>query len=237
MIPSVQSDWRDLFESAKESLAGDNQSEAVSQLLSDDEVIEGLKEALESGAEKAVAYLGKQGGYFDDAAVKILVPEDLKRVTSALRKMGQEQLVDEFEETINRAAEQAVPEALSIFGDAISGMSVEDAMGILKGGDTAATDYFRDHTSEKISAALFPLIEKSTESAGVTGAYKSMVEQVGFLSSFIDMDGLDLDKYVTRQAMDGLFLKIAEEERLIRSDPVARTTDILKKVFKDSISE
>jgi hypothetical protein len=110
-------------------------------------------------------------------------------------------------------------------------MSLEDAKGILNGTDTAATDYFKSKGSNRISAAILPIVQQATKQVGVTSSYKEMVGKVGFLGSYVDIDSLDLDKYVTAKAMDGLFLKLAEQEQLIRKDPVARTTEILKTVF------
>ncbi|MCW8882750.1 MAG: DUF4197 domain-containing protein [Sedimenticola sp.] len=226
----VQADWKDWLKSAKEAVENSD-TPAVSQALSNDQIIQGLKEALSIGTEKAIALLGRDGGYLNDAQVKIPLPDGLKSVSKGLRAIGQDKLVDEFVGTINHAAEQAVPETLSIFGDAIKQMSLEDAKGILNGGDTAATDYFKDKGSNSLTAAILPIIQQATKQAGVTSAYKDLVGKVGFLGSYVDMDALDLDKYVTAKAMDGLFLKLAEQEQLIRQDPVARTTDILKTVF------
>ncbi|MCW8847662.1 MAG: DUF4197 domain-containing protein [Sedimenticola sp.] len=226
----VQADWKDWLKSAKEAVEKSD-TPAVSQALSNDQIIQGLKEALSIGTEKAIALLGRDGGYLNDAQVKIPLPDGLKSVSKGLRAIGQDKLVDEFVGTINHAAEQAVPETLSIFGDAIKQMSLEDAKGILNGGDTAATDYFKDKGSNSLTAAILPIIQQATKQAGVTSAYKDLVGKVGFLGSYVDMDALDLDKYVTAKAMDGLFLKLAEQEQLIRQDPVARTTDILKTVF------
>ncbi|TVT55573.1 MAG: DUF4197 domain-containing protein [Sedimenticola thiotaurini] len=226
----VQADWKDWLKSAKEAVEKSD-TPSVSQALSNDQIIQGLKEALSIGTEKAIALLGRDGGYLNDAQVKIPLPDGLKSVSKGLRAIGQDKLVDEFVGTINHAAEQAVPETLSIFGDAIKQMSLEDAKGILNGGDTAATDYFKDKGSNSLTAAILPIIQQATKQAGVTSAYKDLVGKVGFLGSYVDMDALDLDKYVTAKAMDGLFLKLAEQEQLIRQDPVARTTDILKTVF------
>ncbi|MCW8943478.1 MAG: DUF4197 domain-containing protein [Sedimenticola sp.] len=226
----AQADWKDWLKSAKEAV-DKSDTPAVSQVLSNDQVIEGLKEALSVGTEKAIALLGRDGGYLNDAQVKIPLPDGLKSVSKGLRAIGQDELVDEFVNTINRAAEQAVPETLSIFGDTIKQMSLEDAKGILNGSDTAATDYFKDKGSDSLTAAILPIVQQATKQAGVTSSYKDLVGQVGFLGSYVDMDALDLDKYVTAKALDGLFLKLAEQEQLIRQDPVARTTDILKTVF------
>lgn len=228
----VVASWQDLLRSATEAAQGGAvPTSSVSSVLSNDQVIQGLKEALSIGLEKAIGILGRRGGYLDDAAVRIPVPGGLRSVAKGLRTMGQGQLVDDFEQTVNRAAERAVPEALSIFGDTIRQMSVEDARGILNGNDTAATDYFRSNSSRRLAAGMLPIVRNATRQAGVTSAYKALVGRVGFLGSYVDMDALDLDRYVTAKALDGLFLKLAEQEQLIRRDPVARTTDILKTVF------
>jgi hypothetical protein len=229
----VQAGWQDILKSAADSLGGtgSSSSSTSASVLSNDQIIQGLKEALSIGAEKAIGILGREGGYLDDAQVKIPLPSGLKSVAKGLRSFGQGELVDEFEMTINRAAERAVPETLSIFGDTIREMSVQDAQGILDGGDTAATDYFKEKSSGRLTQAILPIVQRATREAGVTAAYKGLVSQVGFLGNYVDMSSLDLDNYVTTRALDGLFLKLAEQEQLIRRDPVARTTDILKTVF------
>ncbi|MCW8906295.1 MAG: DUF4197 domain-containing protein [Sedimenticola sp.] len=226
----VQADWKSLLESAKEAI-GQGDSSGSASALSNDQVIQGLKEALRVGTEKAIDILGQQGGYLDDSQVRIPLPEGLQTVGKGLRSIGQEQLVDDFVATMNRAAERAVPETVQIFSDTIADMSLEDARGILNGGDNAATDYFKRKGSGRLGEAIFPIVQQATREAGVTSAYKNLLGNVGFLGSYVDMDALDLDRYVTDRALDGLFLKLAEQERLIRSDPVARTTDILKTVF------
>lgn len=224
--------WQDLLKSATDAVKGGSvATPSAAGVLSNDQVIQGLKEALSIGTEKAIGILGQQGGYMNDTAVKIPVPDGLKSVAKGLRAMGQGKLVDEFEQTVNQAAESAVPETLSIFGDSIKDMSVEDAKGILNGSDTAATDYFRNSSSEKLTSAILPIVQEATRQAGVTSSYKALVGKVGFMGNYVDMDALDLDNYVTSKAMDGLFLKLAEQEQLIRQDPIARTTDILKTVF------
>ncbi len=226
----AQADWKSWLKSAKDAV-GQSDTSAVTGSLTNDQIVQGLKDALRVGTEKAIALLGQPGGYLKDAQVKIPLPDGLKGVAKGLRAIGQDQLVDEFEITLNRAAEKAVPETAAIFGDTIRQMSLEDARGILNGGDSAATDYFRTQGSDRLSDAILPIVQHATRQAGVTSAYKDLVGQVGFLGSYVDMDSLDLDKYVTARALDGLFLKLAEQEQLIRKDPVARTTDILKTVF------
>lgn len=234
MVGVAHADWRTLLESAADKLtesSGSTSVSGVSSALSNDQVIQGLKEALQIGAEKAISLLGRDGGYLKDAQVRIPLPDTLNTVAKGLRAMGQDGLVDEFEQTINRAAEQAVPQTLNIFVDTIRNMSLEDARGILNGSDTAATDYFRSNSSERLTTAILPIVSKATTKTGVTSAYKALISEVGFLGSYVDMDSLDLDRYVTAKAMDGLFLKLAQEEQLIRKDPLARTTDILRTVF------
>jgi hypothetical protein len=229
---AAHSDWRQWLETAKEALdepaAGSSPGVGA---LSNDQIIRGLKDALSIGAEKAIKLLGRDGGYLKDKQVRIPLPGVLETVGKGLRAVGQDKLVDEFIATMNHAAEQAVPETLSIFGDTIRDMSLEDARGILNGGDTAATEYFRKNSSKRLSAAILPIIQEATRKTGVTSSYKSLVSEAGFLADYVDMDSLDLDKYVTSKALDGLFLKLAQEEKLIRENPVARTTDILKTVF------
>lgn len=232
LIPvSSQADWKDLLKSAIEKGEGSSSSVATTSSLSNDQIIEGLKEALAVGTEKAVAILGKDGGFLNDQQVKIPLPKALKSVGKGLRAVGQDEMVDQFEQTINKAAEKAVPETLSIFSDTIRAMSLQDARGILDGGDTAATDYFRNKGSDSLTAAILPIVQQATRDVGVTASYKSLVSQAGFLADYVDMNAMDLDQYVTSKALDGLFIKLAEQERMIRENPVARTTEILKQVF------
>ncbi len=223
--------WKDWVKSAADEVDKSSMSTATTGSLSNSQIIQGLKEALAVGTEKAVGLLGQSGGFLNDKQVRIPLPGPLAQVGKGLRAVGQDELVDEFEQTINRAAERAIPETLSIFSDTIRDMSLKDARGILDGGDSAATDYFRDRGSDQLSAAILPIVQQATQKAGVTAAYNDLVGQAGFMANYIDMSALDLDQFVTQKALDGLFLKLAEQERLIRKDPVARTTDILKTVF------
>ncbi len=227
----VQAGWQDLLKSTVDEIEKSNISVPSSKGLSNTQIIQGLKEALAVGTEKAVGLLGKDGGFLNDAQVRIPLPGPLEKLGKGLRTIGQDELVDEFEQTINRAAERAVPETLSIFSDTIRAMSLEDARGILDGGDSAATEYFRDRGSDQLSTAILPIVQQATQKVGVTASYNELVGKAGFMADYIDMSALDLDQYVTQKALDGLFLKLAEQERLIRENPLARTTDILKTVF------
>lgn len=199
--------------------------------LTQDEIVRGLKEALAKGAQGAVAKLGKEGGFLNNTAVKIPMPASLAKVEKALRQFGQDKYADQFVATMNQAAEKAVPEAAAILGDAIRDMTLEDAQAILKGPDDAATQYFRKKSEARLTERFKPIVTQATDQAGVTSAYKQMVKKAGPLVSMLGGGAEDLDGYVTQKSLDGLFKMVAEEEKAIRANPVARTTDLLKKVF------
>jgi hypothetical protein len=206
--------------------------------LSNDQMIGGLKQALSNGLQHAVLQLGREGGFLTNANVRIPMPEKLSTVEKTLRSLKQEKLANDFVITMNRAAEQAVPEAAAVFGEAVKQMSVADAKAILTGPSDAATQFFRRTTQTNLTARFRPIVEKATATAGVTSAYKSMVSKVsgassfgGMVSGYLGKDALDLDAYVTSKSLDGLFKMVAEQEKLIRENPTARTTDLLKQVF------
>ncbi len=199
--------------------------------LSQDEVVRGLKEALTKGAQGAVAKLGKEGGFLNNAAVKIPMPASMAKIDKTLRKLGQDKYADQFIATINQAAEKAMPEAVGILSDSIRDMSVEDAHAILKGPNDAATQYFRKKTEAKLMERFKPIVTKATDQAGVTSAYKAMTKKAGGLAGMLGGGAGDLDGYVTEKSLDGLFKMVAEEEKNIRANPVARSSDLLKKLF------
>jgi hypothetical protein len=204
--------------------------------LSQDQMVGGLKEALGKGVQQAVATLGKTDGFLKDANVKIPMPENMQKVESTLRMLRQDKLADEFVTTMNRAAEQAVPEAAAVLGDSVKQMSIADAKSIVTGTNNAATQYFRRTAETNLHTRFLPIVKAATERAGVTSAYKRMTDKAssgfgGFGGGLLGTQAPDLDDYVTRKTLDGLFLKIAEQEKLIRENPVARTTDLLQKVF------
>jgi Protein of unknown function (DUF4197) len=198
--------------------------------LSNDTVAAGLKEALRIGSGNAVSRNGNVDGYFKNAAIKILMPEKLKPLEKGLRLAGQSRQVDEFILSMNRAAEKAAPLAKDIFWGAIKRMTFSDATRILKGGDTAATDYFRGMTTDELTAAFEPIVKESMESVGVTRQYKVLASRYNALP-FVKAQAFDLDRYVVDKALGGLFYVLAEEERRIRTDPAARVSDLLKTVF------
>jgi hypothetical protein len=206
--------------------------------LSQDQIIQGLKEALGKGVQQAVAQLGHEGGFLTNLNVKIPLPEKLRTIEKTLRAVRQDKLADDFVATMNHAAEQAVPEAAGVFGDAIKAMSIDDARAILTGPDNAATLYFRKVTQTNLVSRFLPIVKKATDQTGVTSAYKNFMEKAesanslgSFGKSFLNAESVDIDSYVTNKALDGLFLMVAAEEKRIRENPVARTTDLLQKVF------
>jgi len=192
--------------------------------------VAGIKEALAVGTERAVASLGRQDGYFRNAAVKVLMPSNIQKAADVARMAGYQKQVDEFILSMNRAAEAAAPLASRYFGDAIRAMSVNDVRGILTGGDTAATEFFRVKTHDKLYAAFKPVVSQKVSQVGATSAYKNMMgryESVPMVRS----QSLDLDDYVTNKSLNGIFHTVGEEEKKIRTNPAARTTDLLKAVF------
>jgi hypothetical protein len=218
------------------------QAQTTMSGLSQDQVVQGLKDALAKGLQAAIANLGHDSGFLTNLNVKIPMPEKLQSVEKALRTMKQDKLADDFVTTMNHAAEQAVPEAGSVFADVLKQMTIEDAKAILSGPNDAATQYFQKTTQTNLYAKFYPIVQKATEQTGVTAAYKTMMAKANIvqgLGSFgsalggtlLGKDSMDIDAYVTNKALDGLFRMVAEEEQQIRQNPVARTTAMLQKVF------
>ena len=220
----------DYLDTITKSVSGTGSSDAAA-VLSDDDMVAGLREALDQGTRFAVDRLGQDGGFLNNSKVLIPMPSSLVRVEKSLRSVGQDQLADEFITSMSHAAEQAVPEATVIFGDAIRQMSITDAKDILAGPEDAATQYFRTSTEDALTAKLRPIVERATAGAGVTSAYKNMTAQAGGITSLLSRDVTDLDGYVTDRTLDGLFVMIAEEERRIRENPLGYSSDLLQKVF------
>ena len=198
--------------------------------LSDVKIGSGLKEALKIGTQNAVNLTGRLDGYFMNQAIKILMPEKLQTMEKGLRAVGFGPQVDEFILSMNRAAERAAPAAKSIFWDAIGEMTFEDARKILGGGNTAATDYFKTKTTDKLTVAFKPAVDQAMNEVGVTRQYKELVGQFQSIP-FMKSESLDIDHYVVTKALDGLFYVVGEEEKKIRTNPAARVTDLLKEVF------
>lgn len=201
--------------------------------LTQEEIVSGLREALGKGVDYAVANLGREGGFFQNLEVRIPMPESLQPVERTLRALGQGQVAQEFHATINHAAERAVPEAAAVLLNSIRQMQLADAERILRGPDTAATEYFRRTSETNLYDRFLPIVKQATAATGVTAAYKRMTERAGPLvaEALLGREAVDLDSYITHKALDGLFLKIAEQEKLIRQNPAARTSELLRKVF------
>ena len=190
-----------------------------------------IRQALSQSVDIAVNRLGRADGYWENPQVRIPLPESLRRAEKTLRRYGLERYADDFAESLNRAAEAAVPVAKPQLLAAIRKMSLGDAVGIVRGDEDAATRYFRAHADGVLHESLLPIVAQATARTNVTAAYKRLMKKAVFLDKATDPGRLDLDAYVTRATLDGLYLMMAEEERRIRRNPLARSTDLLKKVF------
>ena len=199
--------------------------------LSNTDITSALKQALEKGAIAAVDNLSADGGFLNHADVKIPIPSSLQPIASSLRMLGQGHIVDNFQTTLNKAAEEAAPEAAAIFSDAIQDMSIEDAKTILNGPDNAGTEYFRKHSSDRLLERFLPIVKQATNTAGTTASFKQLMASAGSLAGLTGTQTPDIDSFVAQKAVDAMFLRIAEQEKLIRENPAARTTDLLQKVF------
>ncbi len=221
--PGFSAGLSDIVKGAQDALGG-------SGALTNDEIIAGLKEALEVGTQKAVALVSQADGYYGNPDIKIPLPESVQKVEKFLRAAGYGQKVDAFELSMNRAAERAAPEAKSIFQDAIRQMSFEDAGKILNGRDNEATLYFEDKTSGRLEELFKPIVQDAMGEVGVTRSFQDLnakAQSIPFGKSL----SFDLDQYVTDGGLKGLFKMLAEQERQIRTQPAARVTDLLQKVF------
>lgn len=209
--------------------AGDTLSGHSTAGLSNDKIVAGLKEALQVSTGKAVALTGKPDGFLKNQAIKILLPPKLQTVGKGMRMLGMGASVDELEVGMNRAAEQATPEAKAIFIAAVKKMSFDDARKILSGSDTAATEYFKRTSSQDLTTAFSPIVQRSMEHVGVVQQYDHVLASAPGGSALAGQ--FDLNKYVVGKTLDGLFLMLGEEEKKIRKDPAAQTTALLKEVF------
>ncbi len=198
--------------------------------ISNRDAINALKTALSQGSRAAVAQLGRENGFLGDARVKIPLPEGLRRAEKNMRRFGMARYADELIVTLNRAAEAAVPEAQALFVDAVRQMSVQDAKGILTGGDTAGTEYFRRTTADALGERFLPIVRRSTERVGLAQKYNQYAAK-GVRVGLVEAEDANLDDYVTRKALDGLFFMVAEEEKKIRKDPVGAASSLIRKVF------
>jgi len=222
--------WKDAFDAAVNAATGNSAQTANG--LNSEEVATGLKQALAQGASQAVTTLGQENGFWGDQARRIPLPGFLQQTRGALEIAGYGPQLEQFQLTMNRAAEQATAEAGGIVRTAVEQMTVRDAVGILQGPQNAATEYLRKNSADQLFARIKPIVVEATNQTGVTTAYKNLASQAGPLLALSGASsGADLDAYVTNQAMDGLFALIAQEEANIRANPAARGSEILRKVF------
>lgn len=199
--------------------------------LSNDDIVAGLKEALSVGAKNSADKLSAADGFFANAAIKVLMPPEAKKVEKALRTAGMGKLVDNAILSMNRAAEEASKSAAPIFVNAITSMSISDALNILKGSDTAATGYLRGKTVAALTSAFRPVIDTALQKTSATSYWKTVFDTYNKLPTTFNKINPDLAGYVTEKSLSGMFYQVAQEEQKIRKDPAARVSDILKKVF------
>lgn len=197
--------------------------------LSTEEIAAGLRQALQVGAERATGKLSVADGFFKDAALKILMPEEAKKLESTLRSLGMGAQVDQAILSMNRAAEDAAGSATAIFVQAVKEMTIQDAAGILRGNDMAATGYLREKTSAALVNAFQPIIDQSLKKVNATKHWSTVTTTYNTVSR--QKINTDLVAYVTEKALNGIFLQLGQEEKKIRKDPAARTTELLRKVF------
>jgi hypothetical protein len=198
--------------------------------LSHSETVAGLKRALTDASGVAVAQLGRADGFLGDPKVRIPLPPALQRIEGALRLAGMRQQADELVVTMNRAAEAAVPEARALLVDAIQKMTVQDARGILTGGDTAATEYFRRATEAQLTQRFLPIVKRATDRVGLAAQYNSLAGQA-MQFGLLRKEQATIESYVTGKALEGLYLTIGEQERAIRRNPLGAASEIVRRVF------
>jgi len=221
--------WKKVKEAAEETVE-DVLEENVTTELTEEDVSKALKEALTIGIEKGVTRVSKPDGYFLDPEIKIPLPNEAKQVEDKLRMLGQDKVVDDAIESLNRAAEDASLAAKDLFVNAIKEMTLSDVMNILNGNEDAATEYLKDHTRTQLVEKFKPIIKVSLEKVDATKYWNTVFSNYNKLP-FVSKVNPDIDDYVTNKAIDGLFVQIAKEEKEIRVNPIARVTDLLKKVF------
>lgn len=228
-IPA-QADWKQFLQDFSQSTQNRSDNQQASD-LSSDTIAKGLKEALETGTRKAIDTVSQNGGYLNNPQIRIPLPPRVQQAAGLMRQLGLNKMADDFEQSINRAAEKAAPQATSIMIDAIKSMTIDDAKTILNGGNDAATRFFEDRTRSRLAGLFKPVIDTSLNEVGATRYYNQLDEQVSALPVIGQDLNMDLPEYVTDQALDGLFVMLAQEEQKIRTNPAARTSEILQQVF------
>jgi hypothetical protein len=214
--------WSDLLKGVQNTVSSPDDTER--------KVANGLKEAIEIGIKNAITQVSNIGGYYKNPNIKISLPDKIQKVDWVLRNAGYGPQLDQFELSMNRAAEAAAPKAEFIFMESIKHMTFKDAKEILHGSDDAATQYFRKNNEAKLTELLKPIIQSTMSEAEVTKRYQEIFTQVEHVP-FVNLSGFSLDDYVTANALDGLFFMIAQQEKEIRNNPQARVTELLKEIF------
>ena len=198
--------------------------------ITNSEAVRGLRQALNEGSVAAVAKLSVENGFFGNPRVKIPLPPSLQRVERGLRAFGMKREADELVLAMNRAAEAAVPEAKQLLADAVKKMTIKDAKGILSGGDTAATDYFKRTTQGQLAQRFLPVVKRATDHVDLAQKYNTVAEQ-GLALGLIEEEQASIERYVTTKTLDGLYFMIGEQEKAFRKDPVRASSDIVRRVF------
>lgn len=201
--------------------------------LSNEDVIAGLKEALQKGTERSVDKAGATNGFWQNELIRIAFPPEAIMVKNTLLDLGIKKPVEDFEMTLNRAAEEAAKEAVPVFVEAITSMTIQDGFNLLRGGENAATNYLREKTTATLTTKFRPVVEDATSKVALTKQWNTVATAYNTATLLTGGKAVDpdLNGYVTQQAINGLFTLIAAEEKKIREDPLARTTDLLRKVF------
>jgi len=229
-LPAHAVDWGEMLKGVFGKPATQPATTSGVDALSTTEINAGLKEALTRGADAAVAQLGQKDGFFGNAALKIPLPPSLQKAEKAMRLFGMGKQADELVLSMNRAAEAAVPEAKTLLVGAVKEMTLEDARGILTGGQTSATDFFRSKTEAQLTERFGPIVKANTDKVGLAQQYN---QYAGAAAQFnlIDKKQASVEQYVTQQALDRLYTVIGEKEAALRANPMQAGSDLLKKVF------
>lgn len=221
-------DWNKAADEAKKDLS--QFENGGKKPLSNDEVVQGLREALNVGTNNSTASASKADGFYKNPLIFIPFPSEAEKIKSTVIDLGMQQQVNDFEMSLNRAAEEAAKTAAPVFLDAIKGMSIQDGFSILKGADNAATDYLKNKTSADLTARFTPIIRDAIQKVEVTKYWNPIIKAYNTVPG-VQKQNPDLEQYITARALEGLFKLIAGEEKKIRTDPLARVSDILKRVF------
>lgn len=220
----------DSFDSRlKQELPGSGNKNKLNQ----NDAAGGIKEALAQGVNRAILQLGREDGFNTDPVVRILVPDKLQQLANTARRLGAGKKVDQFELSMNRAAEKAIPLAADVFADAVRQMTITDAINIVRGDQDAGTQFFRRVTENKLREQFMPIVADATAKTGVTKSYKKMAGQNASIAKLLGGgESIDLDRYVTDKAMDGLYHYVAEQEKEIRKNPLQQSSSLLRRVFR-----